>query len=182
MRPAGFEGRQAVSRPAEHPRRPVHAVRQRLLRRVPGVRGAGYVVVYSNPRGSSGLLRSVGHARSAVRGSAGAGLGHRRLRRRHGRRPTKLCAGSTSAIRNALGVMGGSYGGYMTSWIVSHTDRFKAACSERAVNAWLLDARLVRHRLAASQRRSVVHLDDPDDEWTSACHPHLRDERSGRRC
>jgi dipeptidyl aminopeptidase/acylaminoacyl peptidase len=32
--------------------------------------------------------------------------------------------------------MGGSYGGYMTSWIVSHTDRFKAACSERAVNAW----------------------------------------------
>jgi dipeptidyl aminopeptidase/acylaminoacyl peptidase len=35
-----------------------------------------------------------------------------------------------------LGVMGGSYGGYMTSWIVSHTDRFKAACSERAVNSW----------------------------------------------
>jgi dipeptidyl aminopeptidase/acylaminoacyl peptidase len=24
----------------------------------------------------------------------------------------------------------------MTSWIVGHTDRFKAACSERAVNAW----------------------------------------------
>jgi dipeptidyl aminopeptidase/acylaminoacyl peptidase len=33
-----------------------------------------------------------------------------------------------------LGVMGGSYGGYMTSWIVGHTDRFRAACSERAVN------------------------------------------------
>jgi dipeptidyl aminopeptidase/acylaminoacyl peptidase len=33
-----------------------------------------------------------------------------------------------------LGVIGGSYGGYMTSWIVSHTDRFKAAVSERAVN------------------------------------------------
>ena len=32
--------------------------------------------------------------------------------------------------------MGGSYGGYMTSWIVGHTDRFKAACSERAVNSW----------------------------------------------
>jgi len=30
--------------------------------------------------------------------------------------------------------MGGSYGGYMTSWIVGHTDRFRAACSERAVN------------------------------------------------
>ncbi len=33
-----------------------------------------------------------------------------------------------------LGVIGGSYGGYMTSWIVGHTDRFKAAVSERAVN------------------------------------------------
>jgi len=33
-----------------------------------------------------------------------------------------------------LGVLGGSYGGFMTSWIVGHTNRFKAACSERAVN------------------------------------------------
>ncbi len=33
-----------------------------------------------------------------------------------------------------LGVTGGSYGGYMTSWIVGHTDRFRAACSTRAVN------------------------------------------------
>ena len=32
------------------------------------------------------------------------------------------------------GVMGGSYGGFMTSWIVGHTNRFQAACSERAVN------------------------------------------------
>jgi dipeptidyl aminopeptidase/acylaminoacyl peptidase len=31
--------------------------------------------------------------------------------------------------------MGGSYGGFMTSWIVGHTNRFRAACSERAVNA-----------------------------------------------
>lgn len=36
-----------------------------------------------------------------------------------------------------LGVIGGSYGGYMTSWIVSHNSRFKAACSERAVNQWI---------------------------------------------
>ncbi len=33
-----------------------------------------------------------------------------------------------------MGVTGGSYGGYMTSWIVGHTDRFRAACSTRAVN------------------------------------------------
>ena len=33
-----------------------------------------------------------------------------------------------------LGVMGGSYGGYMTSWVIGHTDRFACAISERAVN------------------------------------------------
>ena len=38
-----------------------------------------------------------------------------------------------------LGVLGGSYGGYMTSWIVSHTDRFRAACSERSVNNFVLE-------------------------------------------
>jgi dipeptidyl aminopeptidase/acylaminoacyl peptidase len=33
-----------------------------------------------------------------------------------------------------MGVTGGSYGGYLTSWIVGHTDRFKAAVSCRSVN------------------------------------------------
>ena len=30
-----------------------------------------------------------------------------------------------------LGVIGGSYGGYATLWIISHTDRFRASISER---------------------------------------------------
>ena len=34
---------------------------------------------------------------------------------------------------NKLGVTGGSYGGYMTNWIVGHTDRFKAAIAERSI-------------------------------------------------
>ncbi|MBV8117219.1 MAG: S9 family peptidase [Candidatus Eremiobacteraeota bacterium] len=33
-----------------------------------------------------------------------------------------------------LGVMGGSYGGYATLWVISHTDRYKAAVAERAVS------------------------------------------------
>ncbi len=33
-----------------------------------------------------------------------------------------------------LGVTGGSYGGYLTSWIVGHTDRFRAAITCRSVN------------------------------------------------
>jgi len=36
-----------------------------------------------------------------------------------------------------LGVTGGSYGGYMTNWIVTHTDRFKAAVTQRSISNWM---------------------------------------------
>ncbi len=35
---------------------------------------------------------------------------------------------------NRMGVTGGSYGGYMTAWIIGHTDRFKAAVAQRVVS------------------------------------------------
>jgi dipeptidyl aminopeptidase/acylaminoacyl peptidase len=38
-----------------------------------------------------------------------------------------------------LGVTGGSYGGYMTNWIVSHTNRFKAAVTLRSVSNFISD-------------------------------------------
>lgn len=36
-----------------------------------------------------------------------------------------------------VGVTGGSYGGYMTNWIVTHTDRFACAASQRSISNWL---------------------------------------------
>jgi dipeptidyl aminopeptidase/acylaminoacyl peptidase len=33
-----------------------------------------------------------------------------------------------------MGVTGGSYGGYMTNWIIGHTNRFKAAVTQRSVS------------------------------------------------
>jgi len=94
--------------------------------------GAGYAVLYSNPRGSSGYSEAWGRA---IRGPANEGPGW-------GTRDYEdLMAVTDEALRRfdfldpeRVGVLGGSYGGYMTSWIVGHTDRFKAACSERAVN------------------------------------------------
>jgi dipeptidyl aminopeptidase/acylaminoacyl peptidase len=94
--------------------------------------GAGYVVVYANPRGSSGYSESWGRA---IRGGQEQGTGW-------GSVDYEDCmAVIETAVRrfgfidgDRLGVIGGSYGGYMTSWIVGHTDRFRAAVSERAVN------------------------------------------------
>jgi dipeptidyl aminopeptidase/acylaminoacyl peptidase len=94
--------------------------------------GAGYAVVFSNPRGSSGSTEEWARA---IRGPGEGGPGW-------GSVDYEDCmAVMDEAVRrfdfvdaDRLGVIGGSYGGYMTSWVVGHTDRFKAAVSERAVN------------------------------------------------
>jgi dipeptidyl aminopeptidase/acylaminoacyl peptidase len=39
--------------------------------------------------------------------------------------------------RDRLGVTGGSYGGFMTNWIVGHTDRFKAAVTLRGLSNFI---------------------------------------------
>ncbi len=39
--------------------------------------------------------------------------------------------------KEALYVAGGSYGGFMTNWIVTQTDRFKAAVTQRSISNWL---------------------------------------------
>jgi len=33
-----------------------------------------------------------------------------------------------------MGVMGGSYGGYMTNWVIGHTHEYKAAITDRCVS------------------------------------------------
>ena len=39
--------------------------------------------------------------------------------------------------QDRLGVTGGSYGGFMTNWIVGHTNRFKAAVTQRSFRTGL---------------------------------------------
>ena len=88
--------------------------------------GAGYAVLYANPRGSQGYGEAFTRA---VIGDWG-GVDH-----------DDVTAALDAALQQCdfidpqrLGVMGGSYGGYLTTWAVGHTQRFRAACSERAVN------------------------------------------------
>ena len=88
--------------------------------------GAGYAVIYANPRGSQGYGEAF---TQAVVGDWGGGD------------YADVMAVLDEALRrypfidpDRLGILGGSYGGFLTSWTVGHTDRFKAACSERAVN------------------------------------------------
>jgi dipeptidyl aminopeptidase/acylaminoacyl peptidase len=62
-----------------------------------------------------------------------------------------------------IGVLGGSYGGYMTSWLIGHTDRFAAACSERAVNNWL-------SKVGTSDIGFMQHREIGGDPWDDPMH------------
>jgi dipeptidyl aminopeptidase/acylaminoacyl peptidase len=90
--------------------------------------GAGYGVVFCNPRGSSG--QDTAFARAVV-GDMGGPDYHDVMAAFDA-----ALAGMPWADTKRLAVMGGSYGGFMTSWVIGHTNRFKAAISERAVNDW----------------------------------------------
>jgi len=88
---------------------------------------AGYAVVMGNPRGSSGYGQA--HARAIIGDASRTAAGDL-----FALLDAALAAGGLDGSRT--GVLGGSYGGYMTSWLAAHHgDRFKAAVSERAVNA-----------------------------------------------
>jgi dipeptidyl aminopeptidase/acylaminoacyl peptidase len=87
--------------------------------------GAGYAVICCNPRGSSG--REDGFARAII-GCPGEpdsadvlAVLDEALRRYDFIDPTRL------------GLLGGSYGGYLAGWLVGHTDRFVAAVTERGL-------------------------------------------------
>jgi dipeptidyl aminopeptidase/acylaminoacyl peptidase len=96
--------------------------------------GAGYAVVYSNPRGSSGYTEAWG---AAINGPKLGGSGWGTVDYEDVIAVIETAVEKFDFIDgNRVGVMGGSYGGYLTSWIIGHTDRFKAAVSERAVNNW----------------------------------------------
>ncbi len=88
---------------------------------------AGYAVVLGNPRGSSGYGEA--HGRSIV-GDMG-NLDRIDLL-------TLLDAALADPQLDAerQGVMGGSYGGFMTTWMAGTEQRFRAAISERSVNVW----------------------------------------------
>lgn len=84
---------------------------------------AGFAVVYCNPRGSAGYGRAFGRA---IRHAMGTVDMHDVLDFLDG----ALDADAT-LDRQRLGILGGSYGGYLTAWIIAHDHRFKAAIVER---------------------------------------------------
>lgn len=88
---------------------------------------AGYMVIYTNPHGSSGR----GVKFSDIRGRYGD-IDYDDLMTF-----TDLAIEKYPQIdTEKMGVYGGSYGGFMTNWTIGHTDRFAAACAQRSISNW----------------------------------------------
>ena len=85
----------------------------------------GYVVYFCNPRGGRGYGEA--HA-TAIHGEWGS-VDYADLMAW-----ADFMAQKPYIDTERMGVTGGSYGGYMTVWIIGHTDRFKAAVTQRCVS------------------------------------------------
>lgn len=86
---------------------------------------AGYVVVYSNPRGSKGYGEK--HC-GAIKGDWGNKDWD------DIQAVTKWMKAQPYVDAGRMSVMGGSYGGFMTNWVIGHTNEFKAAITDRCVS------------------------------------------------
>lgn len=88
----------------------------------------GFAVLFCNPRGSDGR----GNAFADIRGRYGT-VDYEDLM------AFVDWASDTLPFvdRDRLGVTGGSYGGFMTNWIVGRTDRFRAAVTQRSICNWV---------------------------------------------
>ena len=86
-----------------------------------------FMVIYMNPRGSAGYSEDF----ADIRGHYGE------------RDYLDIMEGLSHIISrfpvdsSRVGVIGGSYGGFMVNWIITHTRAFKAAVSERSISNWL---------------------------------------------
>lgn len=88
----------------------------------------GYFVFFCNPRGSDGK----GDEFADIRGKYGT-IDYDDLMKF-----TDLVLEKYTQIdKYRIGVTGGSYGGFMTNWVIGHTDRFKCAVSQRSISNWI---------------------------------------------
>lgn len=122
----------------------------------------GYGVVYSNPRGSGGYGNAFLRANIENWGEG----------------PTEDVLGALDrtvaegwADTSKLLITGGSYAGYLVSWIVGHDQRFKAACSQRGVydlktffgegNAWRLVPNYFGGYPWEADRQPIIERESP---------------------
>ena len=132
--------------------------------------GMGFLVFYTNPRGSDGYGESF--KRACVRDWGG-------------RDYQDLMTALDQFIERTgfvdesrMGVAGGSYGGFMTNWVVGHTDRFATAVSMRSISN--LVSEFAQHDIVLWGELEIgpPPWPDPDELWRRSPIRYVRDIRT----
>jgi dipeptidyl aminopeptidase/acylaminoacyl peptidase len=117
----------------------------------------GYLVFYANPRGSCGYGEAF--QKACVLDWGGKDYQDLMLAL------DQLIERTGYVDPDRLGVGGGSFGGFMTNWIVGHTDRFKAAVSMRSISDFVSDYRSCDISLWNDREMGVLNWSDPRSAW-----------------
>jgi dipeptidyl aminopeptidase/acylaminoacyl peptidase len=130
----------------------------------------GWAVFFCNPRGSTGYGQKF--ERGIVNNWGGMDF-------------QDVMAGVDAALEqypwvnaDALGVTGGSYGGFMTNWIVGHTNRFKAAVTLRAISNFVSDEGTRDGAYGHEDDFKGLVFDDLDQYWDASPLKYARNVRT----
>lgn len=117
----------------------------------------GYVVIYCNPRGSDGKE----NAFADIRGKYGT-IDYFDIMDF----VDEVVKRYDFIDEERMGVTGGSYGGFMTNWIIGQTNRFKAAASQRSIANWagFFGTSDIGYFFASDQV-GATPWSDPDKMW-----------------
>ena len=124
---------------------------------------AGFVVLMSNPRGGSGREQTWGQAILGPKHKVAPGTGW------GGVDVDDVMAVLDTALArytfcdpDRVGMLGGSYGGYMATWLAAHHgSRFRAICSERAVNNLVSEEWSSDIGSVFQVEHGTTHIEDP---------------------
>lgn len=157
LKPPGFDREKKYPLLLEIHGGPFGMYTESLMHEFQTLAAHGYVVLYTNPRGSAGYGDDFANA----------------LFRGWGKHDMPdLMAAVDWAIDQGyvdperLGILGGSYGGFMTNWVIGHTNRFKAAVTQRCVSD-MYSAYGTDDIFFASARQTIGAdpWDDPEIYW-----------------
>lgn len=117
----------------------------------------GYFVFYCNPRGSDGK----GNDFANIIG-------------KYGKDDFEDIMDFTDKVlelyedidENRVGVTGGSYGGFMTNWIIGNTDRYRCACSQRSISNWTtFEGTTDIGYFFSKDQTGASHMEDQSIQW-----------------
>jgi dipeptidyl aminopeptidase/acylaminoacyl peptidase len=165
MRPAGFEARDRYPVLLNVHGGPFTQYGETFFDEAQMQAAAGFVVVMSNPRGGSGRDTAWGQSINGPKHPKAPGTGWGSVDvddvlavLDHTLERYAFCD------RDRVGMLGGSYGGYMATLLAGrHGDRFRAVCSERAVNNLISEEWSSDIGTAFRTIHGPDHVQDPEE-------------------